>query len=75
MGSGGEREEGYIGPKQNDADLWITIWELWTDRAVNDRDLEVMHVKAHRTGMEKKAMRKEQTNNGSWKETDRQMKW
>ena len=54
------REEGCIVSKQNDAHLLINIWELLTECAVKNRDLDVKHVKARRTEKET-AMTKEQT--------------
>ena len=44
-------EEGFTGPKQKDADLWI-FWErsLLTDCAEKNWDLDVKHETAHRTG-------------------------
>ena len=54
----GWREEGRIGPKQKDADFWIKCWELLTDCAEKNWDLDVKHVKAHRTEKEKKATTK-----------------
>ena len=39
MGCGGEK--GSIEPKQNDADFWVGIWELLTDRTEKNWDLDV----------------------------------
>ena len=50
------REEGWIGPKQKDADLWKTCWEVLSECAEKDWNLDVKHVKAHRTEKEKKIM-------------------
>ena len=53
MGCGGE---GCIGPTENVADLWIKILDLLTELAEKNCDLDVKHVKAHRTEEEKQAM-------------------
>ena len=42
------------------ADLWIKIWELLMECAQKNWDLDVKHVKAHRTEKEKKATTAEQ---------------
>ena len=50
-------EEGCIGPKQKDADSWIFCrGELLMDCVKKNSDLDVKHVRAHRTGKEQKAM-------------------
>ena len=50
-------EDGCIGPKQKDADMW-DFWELFEDRASKDCNLDVNHVKANRTEKEKKMVMK-----------------
>ena len=49
-------KDGCIGPKRNDADLWIILWQLFMECAAKNGDLHVKHVTAHRTEKGKKAM-------------------
>ena len=50
----GKRE--CIKPEAGDADLWIKVWEEMHLVAAREIVVEVEHVKAHRTKMDKKEM-------------------
>ena len=67
------RKEGCNGPKQNEADLRVKLWKLLTECVEKNWDLDVNHVKAHRTDKEKKAMTKEQQL--FWKKMRRRVNW
>ena len=48
------------GLKQKDADLWKTLWDSINDIMELQLDVDVKHVKAHRTKKEKEVTTKEQ---------------
>ena len=62
-----------LGPKAKDADLWILIWEELNRMHQEGKELEVGHVKAHRTKKEKNNM--SFLSALSCKETRRQISW